>query len=146
MAQQYQATPPATSRNGHGTSRPGRGWRTFAGVMFIGAAAANALWGVAALVNDDYFRVDELLFGDLSMWGVFYLCFAALYLIVGILILRRSSVGMIIGVGIALLHFMLALFSIAAEPFWTAAVLLIDGLIIYGLTVHGLEDEDWAAG
>ena len=79
------------------------------------------------------------------MWGVLYLAFAALYLIVGILVLRASTVGMIIGVGIALMHFMLALFSVSAEPIWTVAVLLIDGVIIYGLTVHGLGEEEWAS-
>ena len=45
--------------------------------MFMVAGVANALWGISALVNDDYFTADELLFGDLSMWGVFYLLLAA---------------------------------------------------------------------
>ena len=126
-------------------SRPGTGWAAFAGTMILVLGTFNLIWGISALVNDDYFRADELLFGDLSMWGVLYLAFAALYLIVGILVLRASTVGMIIGVGIALMHFMLALFSVSAEPIWTVAVLLIDGVIIYGLTVHGLGEEEWAS-
>ena len=47
----------------------GRGFITLAGVMLYIAAAANALWGIAAFANDEYFAADELPFGDLSAWG-----------------------------------------------------------------------------
>jgi hypothetical protein len=118
-------------------AREGRGWLTFAAVLFFAAGLANGLWGIAALANDNYFTVDELLFGDLSMWGVFYLALAALQFVVGYLILRRSPVGAVIGIGLALLHGLVALMSIGAYPLWTVIVLVLDGLIIYGLTVYG---------
>ena len=118
----------------------GEGWRIFAGVMFLAAAAANAVYGIAALANDDYFRADELLFGDLSMWGVFYLVFAAIQLGTGLLILRGSVVGAVTGSILALTHGTVALLSIGAYPVWTVIVLVIDGLIIYGLCVHGVRE------
>lgn len=120
--------------------RRGRGWLTFAAVMLFAAGAANALWGISALVNDDYFTVDELLFGDLSMWGVFYLVLAAAQFLVGLLILGRSAVGAVLGIGFALLSGLLALMSIGAYPIWSVIVLTIDGLIIYGLTVYGFDE------
>jgi hypothetical protein len=119
---------------------PGRGWLTFAAVIFMVAGIANALWGIAALVNDNYFTADELLFGDLSMWGVFYLLLAAGQLLTAWLILRRSAVGAVLGIGLTLIHVLVAMMSIAAYPLWTVIVLAIDGLIIYGLTVHGFEE------
>jgi len=118
----------------------GSGWLAFAAVMFLAAAAANILYGIAALVNDDYFAVDELLFGDLSMWGVLYLGFGAAQLLAGVLVLRRSMLGAVLGIGIAMLHGMLALLSIGAYPVWSIIALTIDGLIIYALTVHGFEE------
>jgi len=39
-----------------------------------------------------------------------------------------------------LIHATIALLSIAAYPLWTVIVLVVDGLIIYGLTVHGFEE------
>ena len=36
------------------------------------SACFNIFDGIAALANDDYFAADELLFGDLSMWGTVY--------------------------------------------------------------------------
>lgn len=118
----------------------GRGWLTFAAAMFIAAGLGNALWGVAALVNDDYFAADELLFGDLSMWGVFYLLLAATQVATAWLIFRRSTVGTVLGISLALLHLLVALMSIAAYPLWTVILLTIDGLIIYGLTAYGFEE------
>jgi hypothetical protein len=125
----------------YGTAaRDGRGWLTFAAAMFIAAGVGNALWGISALVNDDYFAADELLFGDLSMWGVFYLLLAALQFGTAWLIFRRSAVGAVLGISLALLHLLVALMSIAAYPLWTVILLTIDGLIIYGLTVYGFEE------
>jgi hypothetical protein len=118
----------------------GRGWSVFAGVMFLVAASANALYGIAALANDDYFAADELLFGDLAAWGVFALIFATLQLATGVMILRRQAFGAVTGIMLAVIHATVALISIGAYPLWTCVVLVVDGLIIYGLSVHG---ADW---
>ena len=48
--------------------------------------------------------------------------------------------GAVLGIGIAMLHGMLALLSIGAYPVWSIIALTIDGLIIYALTVHGFEE------
>lgn len=146
MAHQMQSPSAGANAGYDGSYRPpevgeGHGWRTFAAVMLFAAAAANALWGIAALANDDHFAVDELLFGDLSMWGALYLAFALLQLVTGVLILSRRMSGAIIGIGIALLSGTLALLSIGAYPLWSVVVLAIDGLIIYGLTVYGFPAE-----
>ena len=143
MAQPMQVPPGMQERYdgpGYGNESSRSGWVVFAGVMFLAAAALNAIWGVSALVNDDYFAVDELLFGDLSVWGVIYLGFAAVCAFTGVLLLRGSDLGILIGVTLAVLHACLAFLSIGAYPLWTVIVLVIDGLIIYGLTVHGVDD------
>ena len=48
----------------------GGGWLVFAGTMVLTAATADAVFGIAALANDDSFSDDEFLFGDLTTWGV----------------------------------------------------------------------------
>ncbi|HWV85050.1 MAG TPA: hypothetical protein VNZ62_06345 [Capillimicrobium sp.] len=118
----------------------GSGWLAFAAVMFLVGGALNVLYGIVALANDDHFAVDELLFGDLSMWGVLYLCFGGAQLLAGGLVLRRSMVGAVLGIGIAVLHAMLVLLSIGVYPVWSIIALTIDGLIIYALTVHGFDE------
>jgi hypothetical protein len=121
----------------HTVEESGRGWAIFAGVMFIVASASNLLYGISALANDDYFAADELLFGDLAVWGVVALGFAAAQFGTALLILQRSALGALFGITLATLHAVAALASIGAYPLWTTVLLVVDGLIIYGLCVHG---------
>ena len=144
MAHQMQAPDRLDSGRSAAPAVPrrdaGSGWTTFAGVMFLCAAAVNALYGISALVNDDYFAADELLFGDLAAWGVVCLVFAAVQTAVGVMILRHRPFGAFLGIILAALNGTMSLLWFGAYPLWTAVVLLIDGLIIYSLTVHA---ADW---
>jgi len=120
----------------------GGGWLTFATVMFLLAAVFNAVYGFSALANDDYFAADELLFGDLSMWGAIYLAFALAQLTAAILIMGRKTSGALLGIALALLHGTAVLLSIGAYPLWSVILLVVDGLILYGLSVYGLGESE----
>jgi hypothetical protein len=41
----------------------------FAGVMLLISSAFNAVYGFAAILNDDYFAEEELLYGPVTVWG-----------------------------------------------------------------------------
>jgi hypothetical protein len=56
----------------------GRGWMVFAGVMLLLAAAFNAVYGFAALLNDDYLAEESLLYGTVSVWGWLAIGFAVI--------------------------------------------------------------------
>ena len=131
-----------TAAGPRGSDVPGGGYLTFAAVMLLVAATFNTVYGIAALANDDYFTADELLFGDLSMWGALYLCAAATEAIAAVLIFSRSSFGAGLGILIAMLNGTLALLSVGAYPIWSIVVLVVDGIIIYGLTVYGFDGGD----
>ena len=49
--------------------------------------------------------------------------------------------GQIMGLILAVLSAINAMFTFAASPLWSATILVLDGLVIYGLTVHG---DDYA--
>jgi hypothetical protein len=120
------------SRDGHGEN-----WAAFAGCLFLVLGMFNLIDGIAALANDDYFHVEELLFGDLSMWGVIFLVMGVLQLVTSFLIFRGSEVGALLGIVLAGVNAMVALLSIGAYPIWSIAILVLDGVVIYALTVHG---------
>jgi hypothetical protein len=117
------------------------GWAVFAGVLFALAGIFNAMWGIAALANDDNFAVNQLLFGDLTVWGVVYLVLGAAQLYTAWLIGTARQLGRVLGILIAGLSAINAMFSFGAYPWWSAAILALDILIIYGLAVHG---DDYA--
>jgi hypothetical protein len=109
---------------------------TFAGVIVVLAGAMNLLDGIVALVNGEYFRVESLLFGDITAWGVFWLFSGVLLLFSGWLILRRSTFGVVYGVTVAGLNALAQLMFLSAYPAWSVAAIVVDGLIIWALTAH----------
>jgi hypothetical protein len=131
------AASPARSRVGPSRS----GLVTFAGVMFIVAGSFNLLDGVVALVNDDYYAADELLFGDLSAWGIWWLLVGGTMLVTGLLIIARRPLGAVFGICLASINALTQLMFLGVYPAWSIAVMVVDALIIYALTAH-YEDFD----
>ena len=117
--------------------RKGAGWAGFAAVVFLVLGIFNLVDGIAALANDDYFHVDELLFGDLAMWGTIFLVVGAAQLLTALLIFRGSHVGALLGVSLAALNAVIALLSVGAYPIWSLVILALDGVVIYALTAYG---------
>jgi hypothetical protein len=95
----------------------GENWATFAGIVFVILGIFNVVDGISALTNDNYFHVDELLFGSLSMWGTIFLVVNAVQLLTAMLILRGNILGAFTGITLAALNAVLALLSVGAYPF-----------------------------
>jgi hypothetical protein len=115
------------------------GFTLFAGIMLLIAATFNLLDGVAAIAKDDHFRVDELLFGSLTAWGIWWLVCGAAQFIVGLGVLGQRAWGALFGIALAGVNALTQLMFIAAYPAWSIAAMVVDGLIIYGLTVKADE-------
>jgi hypothetical protein len=120
----------------------GASWFTFAGVMFVIAGVANLLWGIAALDSKEYLPESGLLVSSLTFWGWVSIIWAALAFLASYLLLTRSPSGAAMGVVMATLSGIFWLFALPVLPIWALLIILIDVLIIYGLTTHG----DVAAG
>jgi hypothetical protein len=115
----------------------GKNWVAFAAVLFLVVGMFSVFNGIAFLANDDYFAADELLFGDLSMWGTVYLVLGAIQLLTAFLIWRGSVMGALLGIMLAGLSAANSLLSVGAYPIWSLMILALDGVIIYALTVYG---------
>jgi hypothetical protein len=119
------------------SSQRGQNWAVFVAVLFFVLGCFNIIDGIAALVSDDYFRADELLFGDLSMWGVIWIVIGGLQLLTSYLVRRGAVAGALIGITLAGLNAIAALLSIGAYPIWSIIILVGDGVVLYALTVYG---------
>jgi hypothetical protein len=109
---------------------------TFVAVMFVVVGAFNLLDGVVALVNDDYFVADELLFGDLAAWGVWWLVVGAVQAASGLFLLARNTLSVVFAITIAALNAFTQLIWLGTYPAWAIAAIVVDGLIIWALTTH----------
>lgn len=134
------ATPPTAAPPSYGPSSP-TGLVTFAGIVLILAGAANLLDGVVALTKDDYFRGDELLFGDLSAWGIWWLFLGILVLYAGWQVLRRNEIGMMLGIAFAGINAFTQLMFLRAYPAWSIAIMVLDLIVIYVLSSRTREFE-----
>ena len=105
--------------------------------MVLTAATADAFFAIATLANDDSFSGDELLFDDLTTWGVLFLIAAAIKAIVALMIFARNPVGALLGILVAMLSGTLALLSILANPLFSIIVMTIDVLVIFSLWAYG---------
>jgi hypothetical protein len=112
------------------------GWVTFAGVLFIAVGGFTLIDGIVALVNDEYFAAGQLLFGDLTAWGVWWLIVGSVQVLTGIFILARKFLSAIVGIAIAGINMFSQLLWLGTYPGWAVAAIVVDGLIIWALTVH----------
>jgi hypothetical protein len=115
----------------------GHGWAAFAATMVLIAGVFNLIYGLAAIIDDNYFAASDLLFGDLSLWGWIHLILGVLQVLTAALIFAGSELGAVLGIMFAGFNAIAALLAIGAYPVWSVIILVIDGLIIYALTVYG---------
>ena len=124
------------------TGRTGwTGWISFAGVMMVIAGGLNALYGLIAVVNDEWVvwtnRAD--LYIDISQWGWVHLIVGLVLLLCGIGVFSGNVLARTVGVIAAAVSLIANFAFIPAYPIWALVVVTIDVLIIWALTAHGSE-------
>lgn len=123
-------TPVATEREAGG------GWAVFVAVYLVIAGILNVIWGIAALENKSYFAAGGLLWSELNTWGWVSIVVGAIQILGTGLVAARNAAGAVIAVFLAFCGILLNFLSIGAYPIWSAILLVIDALVIWGVTVH----------
>ena len=102
----------------------------------------NIFHGLQALIGPDslFFTTEAGLFSvDIQSWGWFHLIIGILLLLIGVALLGGATWARVIAIVLVALNALAQLTLIAAQPWLSLAVLAIDILVIYALTVHGRE-------
>jgi hypothetical protein len=120
-------------------SRAVGGWAIFVAVYLLIAGVLNIIWGIAALDDKSYFVSGGLLWESLNTWGWVAIIVGGLQMLGAILVAARSAAGAVIAGFLAFCGIMLNFLSIGAYPVWSITLLVIDALIIWGVTVHSDE-------
>jgi len=120
------------------------GWVYFAGAMMLLLGGLQALAGLIALFNNDFFVVTQegLIALNFTAWGWIHIILGVIIFAAGIAVLAGNVWGRVIGVFLAVLSAIANLGFITAYPLWSIVGLIIDGLVIYALTMHGAEARD----
>lgn len=142
----HQQTDPVTSAAGPASS--GRqptvsawsGWLFFGGILMVIAGALNAIGGLVALFNEQYYLVgsDGLLVEvDYAVWGWTLLIYGIAVGLVGLGVLGGRAWARIPAVIVVGFHALLNLAFMAAYPIWSVIIIALDIVVIYALVVHG---------
>ena len=114
-------------------AQPGGG-TVFAFTVLAVVGVINIIWGLEAIGRDEYFNVDELLWVNLTAWGVAYLIIGIFQIVAAVLIAQGEVFGQILGVLMAIFGGVNALLSVGAYPIWSITIMIICGFIIWALT------------
>jgi hypothetical protein len=76
----------------------------------------NALYGFAAILNDDYFAEEEFLYGTVTVWGWLAVGFAVVMLITAMGLFAGSGIASLFGILIAAVNALVHAMAIGGHP------------------------------
>ncbi|MDL9978865.1 DUF7144 family membrane protein [Microbacterium sp. ASV49] len=118
------------------------GWGTFAAVVLIVGGAIDAFHGLQAIIgpNTAYFIAKIGIFSiNVASWGWWHLILGLAILLVGIALLSGQKWARITAIVLVSINAIGQITLMDVQPWLSLAVLALDVLVIYALTVHGKE-------
>jgi hypothetical protein len=116
----------------------GYGWVVFAGVLLLLVGIMNAIEGIGAIGNANFFAHSaNYIVGSLNTWGWVVLCIGVLELWVGLGVFLKNQFARWTGVVVLSANAIAQLLMMPAYPFWSLTIFAMDILAIYGLVAYG---------
>ncbi len=115
------------------------GFILFAGFMMIMAGVFQALDGLIAIVNNNFFLATrEYLFQfNASTWGWIHLILGIVVVFAGWAVLAGRTWGRVIGITLAVLSAIANFLFIPYYPIWALLIIALDVFVIWALAAHG---------
>ena len=126
-----------------GPAQAPRGWATglivFAGVMMIMAGGFQALTGLVAIFENEFYLETRnyLVKLDATTWGWVHLLVGLLVLFAGFAVMGGKVWGWTIGIILAVLSALTNFAFLPYYPFWAMTIIALDVFIIWALAAHG---------
>jgi hypothetical protein len=120
---------------GH-TKGQGAGWIEFAGICFLVASAFNFIAGITGLLKHEFFDESKVILASIQDWSILWLVLAAVQLVAGIAVLMRLRAARVPAIILAVIGLVVWFVIWSVSPFWGLAMMIVYGVIIYGLTAY----------
>ena len=119
----------------------------FAGVIMIMVGVFQAIAGLAALFQDEFFVVtsDYIFKVNTTAWGWIHLTLGLLVVFAGYALFAAKTWARVIGVTLATLSAIANFIFIPYYPFWAILIISLDVWVIWALTRSLSRPEDLAA-
>jgi hypothetical protein len=115
------------------------GFTVFAGVMMIMAGGFQALTGIVAIFENEFYATTRnyILKFDVTTWGWIHLLLGLLVLFAGFAVLSGQTWGRTIGIILAALSALANFAFIPYYPVWSLVIIALDVFVIWALAAHG---------
>ena len=123
----------------------GSGWAAFAGVIMFLVGSLDAIWGLAAIFDDETVIVGGhgAIIGDITLWGVVHLVLGSVVALVGVGLVMGNAAARWPAVFLVTVNAIAQVVWFTAAPLWAFLLILLDVTIIYQLTVRWSEQAGW---
>lgn len=117
------------------------GWVIFSGVMLGVAAVTSIIYGFVFLLNDEWIVLTPraVVAFDLTTAGAIALVLGLIQLFVAFGVFSGELWARVLGIIAASLSIVSQMTFMSVYAQWSWLIIILDGLIIYGLAVHGDE-------
>jgi hypothetical protein len=124
----------------------GSGWAAFAGVMLFIVGSLDALWGLAAVLNDNVVIVGGhgAIIADVTTWGWIHLIMGSIIALTGVGLLGgRSETARVLAIIFVAINAVAQIVWFPAAPLWSFLMIVLDVTIIYQLTARWEAQAGW---
>ena len=118
------------------------GWGVFASVLLLIAGIFDLIFGIAAIIgpNTTVVVADAGLFAvDVAAWGWWHIISGLALVLTSFFLYRGATWARVVAIILVILNAVGQLTLIDVQPWWSLAILAVDILVLYALTVHGRE-------
>ena len=118
----------------------GLGAVLFAASMMVLIGAFQAIAGLVAIIDDDFYVVGAHYTYDLdtTAWGWIHLIIGVIVFLAGVALFSRKPWAGYLAIGLAIISAVANFFFIPYYPFWAIVVIALDVFVIWGLSRPGV--------
>ena len=120
------------------SDRQPTGWTVFAGVVLFMVGSLDALWGLAAILNDQIVIVGGrgAILADITTWGWVHLILGSIMALTGLGLFAGSTGARWAAVFFVTINAITQIVWFPAAPLWAFLMIILDVTIIYQLTAR----------
>jgi hypothetical protein len=114
------------------------GWIVFAGVLMLIEGFLDAMWGLAAVINNEVITVGGhgVVVWDITAWGWGHLILGTLVACTGLGLLAGQTWARVFGIIFVSLNLLVQFGTFTLFPLWSILIIAIDIVILYQLTAR----------
>jgi hypothetical protein len=120
------------------TERQPSGWTVFTGALLLIIGSLDALWGLAAILNDDVVVVGGhgVLVADVTLWGWVHLILGSIVAGTGLMLFAGSPTARMLAIFFVSINAVSQIVWFPLAPLWAFLIILLDVAIIYQLAAR----------